>query len=527
MRPTMLGRLGPVTKAVALAVVLVLTGLGGWAGWTLLQPDPSCGQGVEKRGPRQECTGVTDGAYAFAPLLADVSQRVKEENDRVVGEKDTPYVTVALMISLIGDNEVEQRRILGEVQGAYLAQYRANHLSSGEKPAIRLVLANPGRDGAQWRRVTDQLGGMARSPKDNLRAVTGFDNSTSPFRDAIAHLTRDLGIPVVGGTITADSIANSARNPKAYPGLVRIGATNREEAAAIADFDKDHGAKPADSLLVEDQRQGDNYIDTLKEAFAERTKGSPYQSELFSAGNSLPMDFNRMVLRICETDAKVIYFAGRYQQLGVFLQELGKRACRKKDGKDTAYTVVTGDAANTLASQLAADPGFDWSIFSHGITLKYASLAHPDMWGNPPTGEMSRTFQELSSLMTTATKGSGGRQSVGPISPRSWYDLHDSRTMMIHDSVWTAVSGIRRNTGKDNPLPSLQDVTEAWYRMHGKSGKVEGASGWICLDNYGNPYDKGVAIVELDPRTRSIAFDGLAWPTGRPPSEDCAAPNGG
>ncbi len=50
-----------------------------------------------------------------------------------------------------------------------------------------------------------------------------------------------------------------------------------------------------------------------------------------------------------------------------------------------------------------------------------------------------------------------------------------------------------------------------------------GASGWICLDNYGNPYDKAVPIVELAP-DGSQRFVQIAWPEGQPPQSPCLPP---
>jgi hypothetical protein len=58
-------------------------------------------------------------------------------------------------------------------------------------------------------------------------------------------------------------------------------------------------------------------------------------------------------------------------------------------------------------------------------------------------------------------------------------------------------------------------------------GRVDGASGWICLDNYGNPYNKAVSVVELAPDVPGrIRFVGLAWPTGKPTPKDCTASRG-
>lgn len=71
-------------------------------------------------------------------------------------------------------------------------------------------------------------------------------------------------------------------------------------------------------------------------------------------------------------------------------------------------------------------------------------------------------------------------------------------------------------------MPTLRRVADRWLRPHG-TDKLEGASGWICLDQYGNPRNKAVAVVHLDPKTRNALFDGLAWPEGSPPRENCPA----
>lgn len=53
--------------------------------------------------------------------------------------------------------------------------------------------------------------------------------------------------------------------------------------------------------------------------------------------------------------------------------------------------------------------------------------------------------------------------------------------------------------------------------------RVNGASGWICLDVHGNPYDKAVPIVELTPKGGS-RFVRIAWPENRPPGKECLPP---
>jgi hypothetical protein len=67
-------------------------------------------------------------------------------------------------------------------------------------------------------------------------------------------------------------------------------------------------------------------------------------------------------------------------------------------------------------------------------------------------------------------------------------------------------------------------VGEQWPRVKA-SLRVSGASGWICLDNHGNPYNKAVPVVELAPEDASQRFVAIAWPEGKPPARNCLPPS--
>ncbi|WP_267243446.1 hypothetical protein [Streptomyces sp. PR69] len=511
---TFLGRLpgGPVTKAAVACVALVFLTAAVWTGVRWFGPDPSCGPGVEWRGQdgAKECTGVTDGSHVFAANLKEVSARIEEENDRV---GDQPHVSVAVLLPMAPAQPFEQQKTLSEVQGAYLAQYRANHHSNGKKPLIKLLLANPGRTHAHWEPVAGQLAEMASDPRHNLRAVLGFDVSTAATQAAIHRLTADHGIPVVSGPLTADDFGNSEARPDAYPGFARIVPDNTDQAEALSYFNKD--IDPAQTLVVEDVREGDNYVDSLKSAFADLTRGAPRAPEQYRAPDDFHKEgttasaFDRMVDTICTSPAKVIYFAGRPVQLRQFLNELGDRGCT-----DKKYTVITGDAASTLPS----DAKLNRDVFRKGVTLQYASMAHPHAWTRadaPATGGSADAVRTLEQL---AASGEAG--DIGPVT------LTDSRTIVFYDAGLTAVTAIRMRGDDDPVIPELSSIKDSWLRLHGM-GKVEGASGWICLDNYGNAYNKPVAVVELAPDDPArIRFVGLAWPNGEPTPADCTASRG-
>ena len=412
------------------------------------------------------------------------------------------------MVPMTGAGEIERQQTLREVQGAYLAQYRANHRSNDQVPAIRLVLANPGRDSAHWRPVAEELVAMTTAEAYPLRAVTGFNISVRSSEDTIGFLTREHGIPVVAGPLTADDLANSPEEPDKFPGLAKVVPGNSAQASALGHYHQD--IDPSRTLLIEDLREGDNYNETLSKVFREVTRDAPHRPETFRSRGvnevgTLPNEFARLVSGICGSPAEVVYFAGRPTQLRVFVNALGNRHCT-----DRSYTVVTGSGASTLVT----DPDLDWSALENRVTVRYSALAHPDAWtGQQPsaTGGSAEALGLLTELIAEA--GETGAT-----------DLTDSRTITLYDAAWTAITGIRGSAVDGAPVPDLDTVADSWLRMHGIN-RVDGVSGWICLDNHGLPYNKAVAIVELDPTAQGLRFAGTAWPAGSEPEAECLVPN--
>ncbi|MBT2525673.1 hypothetical protein J7E91_09565 [Streptomyces sp. ISL-99] len=504
---------GPLTLVVSL---LVLAGLG----FLLREPlgdawPDGCGERLEKLGG--ECVGVTDGSHVFMDELAEVSARIKEENKRV---EKKPHVTIALMIPMASDHADVRKMILHEVQGAYIAQYRANNdpEESGDPPAIRMVLAHPGKTREEWRPVTEELARMAKSPEDNLRVVFGFDLSVQSTKDAIDDLTNNKGIPVVGGALTG-GIGNPDIDHIRYKGFARVVPDNAEQADALALYDKKRDSKRA--ILVEDRREKDDYVRSLREAFERRLRGSPRDPLSFvSPGpddeSGLSAEFRRMTTNICATTPPVdtVYFAGRPVHLRQFVNALAvHRPCGDRD-----FTVVSGSGASTLY----ADEKLDWealrgdtSTGRRQVVVQYTSVAHPDSWVSkkaPATGGSAGPVQKLRRCLE-------GKPPCAEAVPMGPADISDSRTISAHDSAWTAIRGIRIHAEGTDGLPSLRDIRNDWDGLQGVD-KVEGASGWICLDGAGNPYNKAVAVVRLNPFEKKPQFVDLAWPRGAPPVRD-------
>lgn len=507
-------------RLVTSVVLLVLLAGAGVAGYAWYTPDLHCAKGVDRPEKDAECIGVNGDGYDFGvPGLTEVTEAIHQENLRVP-KKD--YATVALLLPLTSPNKDMREKVLHDVQGAFLEQYRANEdYTDGTVPKIRLVLANTGAGNAYAPAVAHRLEQMTGAP-DRLRAVSGVAISDQPTKKAVLELTSHR-IPVVGSTISADDLANGPKNT--FPGLARVSPTNTDEARALANTHF-FRADPANAILVYDDDPHDHYITTLKNAFSGKLKGTPNDSQPFtsplnkSEEGGTANDFQKITGLICDTPASTntVYFAGRHTQLRQFVNQLGHRGCH-----DRAFTILAGDEG----SYLSHDPYLDLSVLDgkqankKPVTVRYAALAHPLAWpvektaGTPATGGDGADYQTFHDLVVKA-KGTG----IGPIGPADGKALTDGKAIMSYDAMATAVHGIRN--AQDGKMPTLAQVGNQWRYIQGKTHRVNGASGWICLDKYGNPYDKAVPIVQLG-ADGIPHFEDIAWPTGKAPDQACLA----
>ncbi|MFE4856738.1 hypothetical protein [Streptomyces sp. NPDC056670] len=520
--------LGPVTAMVA-ALALLGTGLGAY--FAFFREPASCGKGLEVHGG--ECVGVSDGSGVFMPDVKGVPElfaRIAEQNKAVAARK---HATVALLIPMQSTSPAVQRQILSEVQGAYLAQVAANGADS-VKPAIRLVLANPGDGYGRWRGTLDQL--TAQEP--DLRVVVGFNLSLDKTKEALTYVTNTLHLPAVASVVTADDFANpEGTDTVPYPGLARVVSTSREQARALLTFDPELAG--SETALVADDRPGDDYNRSLRDAFAEARKnggGGGVQDMRFESpgveeAGVTPNEFEDFAGNICRSNARVVYFAGRAFHLKLFVEKLATTYCREK----ASYTVITGSDATTLDERLddrdrallRGDPGSG----KPSVSIRYAAPAHPDAWsaelgkwrsdprtkGQDPPLYLREAQDSMNALRRGIADQSG---SIGPV------NLDDGRTIVTYDVVLTASRALARAVHTSGlEVPTADRVVRDLGKLNSDL-RVRGAGGWICLTNAGNPYNKALSVVRLDPGARKLVFEGVAWPSGHAPGHDdnCVVP---
>ncbi len=326
----------------------------------------------------------------------------------------------------------------------------------------------------------------------------------------------------------ADELGNASDEDgeARFPGMARTAPTNTDQARALVDFDS--GSAGRNSVLVADTRADDTYNRSIARAFSKAvspdSKVREFRSESPTEDGDVANQFGGMVDSICYSEAKEIHFAGRPAHLALFLKALAENPCRGMHRK-----VITASGASTV--QLSLDKEDLKLLRSHKdqLTLEYSAVGHPDAWNpdNLPDGP-ARSFSTSTGPASPTTPGSLTRQIRtyaeahrtelgGPI---SW---NDSRAMTAFDSVWLAANGLAQAArGAEGGVPALGAVADHWERVFAGDG-VPAMTGWLCLDNDGNPHDKAVSVVTLDPTDGDVRLVGVAWPQGRP-QRDCDVP---
>ncbi|NKY35417.1 amino acid ABC transporter substrate-binding protein [Nocardia speluncae] len=422
----------------------------------LLRPGDGCDAGLD-RNESGQCVGVTDGSEQFTDDIADLTGRIRDENETVVDSGD-PYVSIVLLTPMTtGDSDegnVTTAGIQHRLAGAHLAQLSANKTSSwGDRPKIRLLLANPGSDFASWESVVDTI--VQRRTADRIVAVTGISFSFEKALAAIDRLTNlEEPIPVFASTLTID-VFQGAR------AFLKVSPPASEHARAAAEFLAGDNEK---ILIVRDDNPADQYGRTLAGAFESQFPGdSPHFAgppETYDAGfGQVSIAFRFMMANICDRKPSTIYFAGRGADALEFLTQLAQRDCREQP-----IQVMTADDMpyHQLADSVAG------KALEGNVTVRYTGLAHPDAW--------DRNRNEFNPIAIDQFSP----ECEGPICYRAFSDgdVHDFAAVMEHDAVLAAVQATRWAAvaaGDDvdsNAVGQMMDQMRFNWAFAGASGKL-------------------------------------------------------
>ncbi|MCF6471903.1 hypothetical protein FAF44_26440 [Nonomuraea sp. MG754425] len=464
---------------VVVVAVLISTGVlvsyaQGWWPWGRCETSSSDVVSVDG-----ECVGLmdpADGTMVLGPQYRQILEVIASEN-RTVTEKDD-YSTIALLAPMgAGPRGLVGERALHQLEGAFIAQYRANH--SETFPKIRLLLANTGHDGSKWnttvQAVRRNAATGATAGPGQIVAVTGMGPSQQESIDAARALAKDPGIPMVADFITAAGFNTTGEIDDAgpIPGLTRTAVSTSAQLAAIAEEFKKKKVEGSAALMWADvtpQGTKDLYARSLKDAFLDPKLGlKPYVDK---SGLSFPFDprGGPSLLRtisdtICGTKIDMIFYAGRQAFMPAFLKLLRSRPCRS-----TPITVVTGDDAQ---DQNPDDPSLHDP--EAPIKVMFVPLADPARLDNEdnPHRQLYREFRDE---FVTAHHGVSFPAT----------HLGTGLAILAYDAVTAAATAVQKAAIGVDPsqlsLPSAVAVRGQLYLFTG-TNVIRGASGAFTLDS--------------------------------------------
>ncbi|MGQ0775830.1 MAG: ABC transporter substrate-binding protein [Pseudonocardiales bacterium] len=477
---------------VALIVVVIL--LVAVAVVLLYRELHTCGPGVESIDG--QCIGVTGGGVHLMPDLANVLDKIRQENEEV-DRSGLPAVSVAYLLALPkSENAALAVTSRHELEGAYLAQRVTNgRRTKAEEPLLRLLIANDGEDSEHWQQVVAALADEVSGP-ERLVAVVATGQSQAGRQKAIEKLVADHRIPVIASRLTGDNLTPSL-TPSQVQGLARIAPSNSDQAGAVAVYLKREPGT-ARALLVQDTNPADEYSRSLGEAFQAAfrddthtvlTPVEKYNSQLSGYEKTM----KGMLANICQQQPDVVFFAGHSPGLLAFVKALPDRPC-----PDLRINIVTADSAvNFVNTVTRGDDDLLRNGMNANISVRYTGLAHPESWT-----KSAESFKSgLKELF---------QSSCEEICFHSFFrgePLDDGAAIMGYDAITTATTAI--NPGNDTPELIIQEFN----RLH-RLAAVAGASGWISLEN-GNPINKAVPILEVKP-DGTVVFVQLSSPRGSP-----------
>ncbi|MEU0719207.1 hypothetical protein ABZ498_18790 [Streptomyces lavendulocolor] len=439
-----------------------------------------------------ECVGITDGRDGhnlFGKGLQPALAAIDAENRAAT--KSPGYVTVALLGPLTdGPNSLSGGRAVHQVEGAFIAQHRANQ--GNAYPKIRLVLANTGSEQKDWRTVTDWLKPMT-STKDRLVAVTGMGLSRQETIDAARALSK-ASVPMIGDLITAaglDTTGTIDNGPK-ITGLVRVAPTVNTQLAAISRHLQDRpGLKTAAlvSAPFTPNNTPDLYTQSLEKAFYDHATGlRPYLDRgdvyfNFDVRNGADRtSLNTISKNLCgRVTPDLVFYAGRATYLPTFLENLHQRQCRT-----TPITVVTGSDAATLDRKIPAlnDPDAP-------ISVLYVPLADPAQLSskNNPDRALYKAFADEFGRPHHGHTFDPGHLASG------W-------AVMAHDAFLTASLAIGKAVDPPQTPPHINAVGAQLY-LFDTTNVIEGAGGIFRIDTR-----TGNRISTHDPRVVQLGTTG-------------------
>ena len=400
-------------------------------------------------------TAIADFNSALAQTPNDAEAHIYLENLRVMSS-GSPYVTLVVATMLSLDNVGVGR---DDLQGAYIAQKEFNDgskLSGGFK--VRLLIASSGSQAQYAQNVAQQIVQLAQSDKTFV-GVMGWPFS-SRTADAIGILGKNH-IPLVSQTSSSDAL--SAISPYFF----RVVPPNTVQGSVGAHYAEKTLQANTAAIFVDNT---DLYSQTLAQDFQHQFTADGktiVDTETYKEGktDTLPASLQKALSK----HPDIIYFAGYAADVSTLLTNLPPGNTTHIMGGDALYEL------NGYSSSARVD-------FSH---LRFTAFAYPDEWDI-----LGQTANKPAFFSEYAHAYSNSASQIGYGYTRADNDAalsYDATIALLKAANSVLASGSQQVT----PQNEQQALTHTSF---------QGVSGQIKFGTNGDPLNKAVVILSVDPK---------------------------
>ncbi len=379
---------------------------------------------------------------------------------------NTPYVTIVVGSLLTGNNASVGR---DDLQGAYVAQKEYNDAARRNGGTlVRLLLANSGNDKSYATTVANQIVQLVKDDP-TVVGVMGWPFSSHALA-AIDILTR-AHIPMVSQTASSDSLTGIS------PYFFRVNPSDTTQGAVGAKYVEQTLHAKNVALFVDN---ADPYSQSLATAFSNQFQhdgNTIVVTESYTVGPSGRAALPGLLHDAESKNPDLIYFAGYASDAGILLANL------PTSGPYAHLAVMGGDALYELKGYPpSAGPGFN--------RLRFTSFAYPDEWDV---------------LHLTANKPAFFNEYIAAYNPRNQHPLGtygytrpDGDVMLSYDALMTVLHASNLALTSHKQITAA-DLQQALSHLNG-SNAFQGVSGQIALGQDGNPINKAILVLYVDPQ---------------------------
>jgi serine/threonine protein kinase/ABC-type branched-subunit amino acid transport system substrate-binding protein len=490
---------------LAVLVVLALIVGGAFSALRYLQPSKAGalpttnvnGNGIGVSLVNNEAIGISDGTFVFdggrpsGTFKSQAAQLLRQQNPNVsaalsllnqgvardsndaealiyledlrVLNSASPYVTFVVGTMLSGDpGTVGVGR--DDLQGAYVAQKEFNDgskLTGGIQ--IRLLIANTGSQTSYTTQVARQIVQLAHADP-HFAGVMGWPYSSRTV-EAVGILAA-AHIPMISQTASSDLLTNTS------PYFFRVVPSNKIQGIEGAKYAEQTLHAKTAALFYD---PSDPYSQSLAQDFRQQFEadGNTIAVEkTYTVGQSEKLP--GLLQDALTHNPDIIYFSGYANDVSAILANLPPGSNLPVMGGDALY-------------ELNGYPGSARAGFSH---LHFTAFAYPDEWIALGYGDRAPAFfaEYINDFDPNRVHTAG---IYG-------YTRADNDVILSYDAMLALLQGynIALSSGKQNVTP--EELQQGLRKVTGDQA-VQGVSGQIAFGPNGDPVDKAIVILFVDP----------------------------